>query len=296
MTASLGLLTPETRNLKPEIRMPELPEVQTVVNDLNAAGLEGAVITGARVFWPRSIATPGIRTFYRQIKGKKISAIRRRGKFLVFDFCGGQFMLIHLRMSGRIHLVSADTERLQHEHVIISFEDGRQLRFHDTRKFGRIYLLNNPDKILGKLGLEPLAPAFTTTSLIKKLRARKRLLKPLLLDQSFIAGLGNIYVDEALWEAKIHPCRIASTLSDSEIKALHTTIPLVLKRGLKNLGTSLGTGKANFYSVARRKGRNTDELKVFRRTGLPCPRCKATIERIIVGQRSTHICSQCQKI
>jgi formamidopyrimidine-DNA glycosylase len=275
--------------------MPELPEVQTVVNDLNAAGLEGAVIIAARIFWSRTIATPGVRSFYRQIKGKKISAIWRRGKFLVFDFSGGHHMMIHLRMSGRIHLVSSDAERLKHEHVIIIFKDGRQLRFHDTRKFGRIYLVKDPEKILGKLGVEPLAPAFTAKSLINKMKVRKRLLKPLLLDQSFIAGLGNIYVDEALWEAKIHPCRIASTLSDAEIKRLHRTIPRVLKRGLKNLGTSLGTGKANFYSVARRKGRNTDELKVFRRTGMPCPSCKATIERIIVGQRSTHICVKCQK-
>ena len=276
--------------------MPELPEVQTVVNDLNAAGLAGTVITGARVFWPRTIATPGIRSFYRQMKGKKISAIWRRGKFLVFDFTGGHSMLIHLRMSGRIHLVSADTERLKHEHVIISLEDGRQLRFHDTRKFGRVYLVNNPEKILGKLGLEPLEPAFTAASLIKRLKSKKRLLKPLLLDQTFIAGLGNIYVDEALWEAGIHPCRIASTLTDSEIKTLHRAIPRVLKRGLKNLGTSLGTGKANFYSIARQKGRNRDELKVFRRTGLPCPRCKTTIEKIMVGQRATHICQTCQKI
>jgi len=276
--------------------MPELPEVQTVVNDLNAAGLAGAVITGARVFWPRTIATPGFRSFCRQMKGKKISTIWRRGKFLVFDFTSGHHMLIHLRMSGRIHLVSAANERRKHEHVIISFENGRQLRFHDTRKFGRIYLLKNPEKILGKLGLEPLAAAFTAKSFAKRLKKRKRLLKPVLLDQTFIAGLGNIYVDEALWEAKIHPCRIASTLSDAEIKTLHRTIPRVLKRGLKNLGTSLGTGKANFYSVARRKGRNKDELKVFRRTGLSCPRCKATIERIIVGQRSTHICPKCQKI
>ena len=276
--------------------MPELPEVQTVVNDLNAAGLEGAVIIAARIFWPRTIATPGVRSFYRQIKGKKISAIWRRGKFLVFDFSGGHHMMIHLRMSGRIHLVSSDAERLKHEHAIIIFKDGRQLRFHDTRKFGRIYLVKDPEKILGKLGVEPLAPAFTAKSLINKMKVRKRLLKPLLLDQSFIAGLGNIYVDEALWEAKIHPCRIASTLSDAEIKRLHRTIPRVLKRGLKNLGTSLGTGKANFYSVARRKGRNTDELKVFRRSGMPCPRCKATIERIIVGQRSTHLCRKCQKI
>jgi formamidopyrimidine-DNA glycosylase len=230
------------------------------------------------------------------MKGKKISTIWRRGKFLVFDFTSGHHMLIHLRMSGRIHLVSADAERQKHEHVIISFENGRQLRFHDTRKFGRVYLLKNPEKILGKLGLEPLAAAFTAKSFAKRLKTRKRLLKPLLLDQTFIAGLGNIYVDEALWEAKIHPCRIASTLSDAEIKTLHRTIPRVLKRGLKNLGTSLGTGKANFYSVARRKGRNKDELKVFRRTGLSCPRCGQAVERIIVGQRSTHICGRCQKM
>lgn len=276
--------------------MPELPEVQTVVNDLNAAGLEGAVIIAARIFWPRTIAAPGVRSFRRQIKGQKISAIWRRGKFLVFDFSGGHHMMIHLRMSGRIHLVSSDTKRLKHEHVIIVFKDDRQLRFHDTRKFGRIYLVKDPEKILGTLGVEPLAPAFTAKSLMNKMKVRKRLLKPLLLDQSFIAGLGNIYVDEALWEAKIHPCRIASTLSAAEIKRLHRTIPRVLKRGLKNLGTSLGTGKANFYSVARRKGRNTDELKVFRRTGMPCPRCGQAVERIIVGQRSTHICVKCQKV
>jgi formamidopyrimidine-DNA glycosylase len=115
------------------------------------------------------------------------------------------------------------------------------------------------------------------------------------LDQTFIAGLGNIYVDEALWKAKIHPLRLSNSLSNPEIKALHRAIPQVVKRGLKNLGTSLGTGKANFYSVARRKGRNQDQLNVFRRTGDPCPRCKAPVERIIVGQRSTHICPNCQK-
>jgi len=276
--------------------MPELPEVQTIVNDLNAAELVESTITGAEVSWPRSIAEPSAKLFCSQVKGKKISAIWRRGKFLVFDFDKGGNLLMHLRMSGRVHLVSEDADRLKHEHVILKIDDGRQLRFHDTRKFGRMYLVKTPEKILGKLGPEPLPPAFKLKSFAEKLKVRKRLLKPLLLDQSFIAGLGNIYADEALWEAKIHPCRIASTLTDAEIKALHRTIPRVLKRGLKNLGTSLGTGKANFFSVARRKGRNRDELKVFRRTGLPCPRCKATIERIIVGQRSTHICQECQKI
>jgi formamidopyrimidine-DNA glycosylase len=204
-------------------------------------------------------------------------------------------MLLHLRMSGRLHLDSADTPRNKHEHVILGFDDGRQLRFHDTRKFGRLHLLKDPNRILNRLGPEPLASGFTAKTLTDCLKDRKRLLKPLLLDQTFIAGLGNIYVDEALWEAKLHPCRLAAALSTSEIKVLHRTIRRVLKRGLKNLGTTLGTGKGNFYSVANRRGRNKDLLKVFRRTDLPCPRCDSLIERIIVGQRSTHICPKCQK-
>jgi formamidopyrimidine-DNA glycosylase len=127
------------------------------------------------------------------------------------------------------------------------------------------------------------------------LQKRTRMLKPLLLDQHFIAGLGNIYVDEALWEAGLHPCRRASSLSPAECKKLFLAIPRVLKRGLRNLGTTLGTGKANFFSVAGRRGGNIEQLRVFRRTGLPCPRCTAPIQRIIVGQRSTHICPGCQE-
>ena len=205
-------------------------------------------------------------------------------------------MLLHLRMSGRLHLVEAGTPRIKHEHVIIKFDDKRQLRFHDTRKFGRIHLTSDPNRILGRLGPEPLDRRFTAKVLAKRLARHNRMLKPLLLDQQFVAGLGNIYVDEALWEARIHPCRLSSSLSGDEIKALRRAIPKVLKRGLKNLGTSLGTGETNFYSVASRRGRNKDELKVFRRTDLPCPRCKNTIERVVVGQRSTHICGKCQKI
>jgi len=276
--------------------MPELPEVQTLVNDLNAADLIGIPIIAARVFWPRTVAEPSARLFCRQIKGQKFSGIRRRGKYLVFDIADGRTLLLHLRMSGRLHLISTSAPRIKHEHVILGFDDGRQLRFHDTRKFGRLHLLKDPGRILDRLGPEPLASGFTAKTLTAGLKQRKRILKPLLLDQTFIAGLGNIYVDEALWEAKLHPCRQAASLSTSEIKVLHRTIRRVLKRGLKNLGTTLGTGKGNFYSVANRRGRNKDLLKVFRRTDLPCPRCKSPLERIIVGQRSTHICSNCQKV
>jgi formamidopyrimidine-DNA glycosylase len=276
--------------------MPELPEVQTIVGDLKAAGIEGAVITGATVFWSRTIAEPSVSAFCRRIRGKKISAIRRRGKFIVFNFKNGDNLLLHLRMSGRLHLVDRESPRKKHEHVILHFKGGKQLRFHDTRKFGRIYLTSDSDKILGRLGPEPLANGFTCKMLARRLRRHQRLLKPLLLDQTFIAGLGNIYVDEALWESKIHPCRISASLTEPEIRALYRAIPRVLKRGLKNLGTSLGSGKANFYSIARHQGRNRDELNVFRRTDHPCPRCQTKIQRITVGQRSTHICPVCQKI
>ena len=276
--------------------MPELPEVQTIVNDLIDADLIGKTIEMARVFWPRTIAEPSPKVFCRRLKGQKFTKIHRRGKYLVFKVDNGHTMLLHLRMSGRLHLVSAKLPRNKHEHVIFGFEGSRQLRFHDTRKFGRLHLLKDPDRILSRLGIEPLAAGFTATTLIEGLKHRRRMLKPLLLDQGFIAGLGNIYVDEALWEARLHPCRLSVSLEIPEINALHRAIPRVLKRGLKNLGTTLGTGKANFYSVANRRGRNKDLLNVFRRTDLPCPRCKSTIERIIVGQRSTHICRKCQKI
>ncbi len=276
--------------------MPELPEVQTVVNDLNAAGLPGTTISGARVFWSRTVDVISPKEFCKYVTGRTIQAIWRRGKYIVIDFAGGDHLLIHLRMSGRLHLVKPDEPRVKHEHVILNFEDGRQLRFHDTRKFGRMYLVSDPEAVLGKLGPEPLEKSFTASILAKGLQVHKRMLKPLLLAQSFIAGLGNIYVDEALWEAKLHPCRLSSTISETEAKALHRAIRKVLRRGLKNLGTTLGAGKANFYSIEQRQGRNREELKVFQRTEQPCPRCKTIIERMIVGQRSTHICPTCQKL
>ncbi|MGE5255869.1 MAG: bifunctional DNA-formamidopyrimidine glycosylase/DNA-(apurinic or apyrimidinic site) lyase, partial [Hyphomicrobiales bacterium] len=247
--------------------MPELPEVETIARDLNAAGLIGNMLAGARIYWRRTIAEPSAAEFCRLVKKKQIAAIGRRGKFLVIDLAGGWNLLMHLRMSGRLHLVPSGTNRLVHEHVTLALGDGRELRFHDTRKFGRVYLVPDAAEILGSLGPEPLAPTFTAARLLEMMQGRSRQVKPLLLDQRFIAGLGNIYTDEALWEAKIHPCRLSDSLSPNEAMALHAGIRKVLRRGLKNLGTSLGTGKANFYSVGGRRGRNRDELKVFRRTG-----------------------------
>ena len=275
--------------------MPELPEVQTVVNDLKAAGLVGKTVSGAQVFWARTVDALTPDEFSQRIAGQIFQDFWRRGKFIVADFSSGDHLLVHLRMSGRLQLCQPDEEREKHEHVILSLNDGRQLRFHDTRKFGRMYLVKDLNTVVGHLGAEPLEKKFTTKLLKQNLHSHQRMLKPLLLDQTFIAGLGNIYVDEALWEARLHPQRLSSSVSDAEAKALYKAIRHVLRRGLQNMGTTLGTGKANFYSVGRRQGRNRDELNVFRRTDLPCPRCDTIIERLIVGQRSTHICPTCQQ-
>ena len=274
--------------------MPELPEVETVVNDLLASGIVGRTITGARVFWPRSVAMPSAEAFCQALPGRAIERVWRRAKYLIMDLSGGEHLLAHLRMSGRIHLVAMDEPRAKHEHIVIDLDDGRQLRLHDTRKFGRMYLVRELDAVLGHLGPEPLSGDFTADILLARLHEHDRQMKPLLLDQAFLAGLGNIYTDEALWEAQIHPCRRSSSISEEEARRLHRAIQSVLRRGIENAGTSLGNGKANFYSVKKRQGRNVQALNVFRRTDLPCPRCATRIERIIVGQRSTHLCPACQ--
>ena len=274
--------------------MPELPEVQTVVDNLNALGIVGSTIIRASVHWPKTITGMTPAKFRQHIKGLSIREFSRRGKYIVVRMSRGWTLLIHLRMTGRLSMAARGTRRNKHEHVILQLDQGNELRFHDTRKFGRLTLTQTPQTIFNTIGSEPLEKSFTRKRLLNMLRAKKRQVKPLLLDQSFIAGLGNIYVDEALWEACIHPLRISSSLTDEEIAALHKAIPLVLKRGLKNMGTSLGAGKDNFYSVAGRRGRNADELKVFRRTGESCPRCSTPIERLAVAQRGTHICPACQ--
>jgi len=276
--------------------VPELPEVQTVVDNLNALGIAGSTITKARVHWSKTISGMTPTEFRRQIKGLIIRKFSRRGKYIVVHLSRGWTLLIHLRMAGRLNWVARGTRRGKHEHVVLQLDQANELRFHDTRKFGRLTLTQTAQRILDSIGPEPLERSFTRQRLLNMLQGKKRQVKPLLLDQFFIAGLGNIYVDEALWEARIHPQRASSSLVEKEIVALHKAIRLVLRRGLKNMGTSLGTGKGNFYSVAGRKGRNADELKVFRRTGETCPRCGVVIERLVVAQRGSHICPACQPL
>jgi formamidopyrimidine-DNA glycosylase len=275
--------------------MPELPEVETVVRDLRAEEIVGRTIECASVYWPRTIATHSVRQFCATLKGAQIESISRRGKFIVCSLSGGWTLLVHLRMTGQLSYDDMTVPRDKHQHVVLRLDDGRDLRYKDTRKFGRWYLLENADTKLSVLGPEPLDSRFMAASLKDILSSHARMLKPLLLDQHVIAGLGNIYADEALWDACLHPCRLSNSVTPLEVTRLHRAIRKVLRRGIRCMGTTLGRGPSNFYSVAGRRGRNQDGLMVFRRTGDPCARCKSVIVRIVVAQRSSHICPECQK-
>ncbi len=275
--------------------MPELPEVQTIVDDMQAVGLCGVTIVDAHVLWDRTIATGSVDDFRHRIQGRIIQNIDRRAKYIVIALSDALFWLVHLRMTGRFQIEPSDSSPGRHARVVLTLKDRRQLVYYDTRKFGRFYLTVSPESVLGELGPEPLAPNFSAKALADRIGRRKGRIKPLLLNQKFLAGLGNIYVDEALWTAKIHPMRAANTLKLSEIRGLHRAIRHVLRQGIRNAGTSLGAGQSNFSSIRRNRGGNADQLNVFRRTGQPCPRCGQAIERLIVCQRSTHLCVRCQQ-
>ncbi len=273
--------------------MPELPEVETVVRDLRGAGLAGRQIVQARVFWRKTIACPTPARFAREIRGLKALSLARRAKFIVIALSGGRTLLIHLRMSGHLDVLPPRTRPRRHDRVVLVIDDGRQLHFEDTRKFGRVWLVRDPAHVLGKLGPEPLAISLARFS--AALAARSRRLKPLLLDQTFLAGVGNIYSDEALWTARLHPQRRSDSLSAAQAAELLKAIQQALRRGIRNLGTTLGGGKTHFVLPRGERGRNQEQLNAYGRTGAPCPRCGTKIRRILVGQRATHLCPACQR-
>lgn len=286
--------------------MPELPEVHTVIEDLRAAGLPGQEIVDAVVQWPRSVGgDPEV--FRNAVVRQTITDVGRRGKWIVMriERRGAgispsapapvpEAILVHLRMSGRLYLSHSDAPLTGYERVRFMLADQRELRFHDPRKFGRVLFTSDPQVVLARLGVDPLDSTFTVETLGDLLLPRRRQLKPLLLDQHVIAGLGNIYTDEALWRAQIHPQRLSNSLREPEIAALHAAILSVLRRGIRNLGTTLGSGHSNFVLPGRGEGQNQEELQVFQQTGRPCPRCQVPIVRIVVGQRATHLCPVCQ--
>jgi formamidopyrimidine-DNA glycosylase len=270
--------------------MPELPEVETVVRALRPQ-LIGRCITAFRCQWPRHIDRPDIEEFRQRIIDSCIQDVSRRGKFIIISLEQVADLIIHLRMSGHLAVVDVVVPQNKHDHTIFALDNDQELRFRDTRKFGRVYLVDNTQEVLGKLGLEPLDPTFTTEQLQQIMAGHKRILKPFLLDQTKIAGIGNIYADEALFHASLLPTRRTDSLTEHETIALHAGIQDVLRQGIAREGASIST----YIKPDGEKGDMQNAVQVFRRTGQTCYRCDGTIQRIIVGGRSTHFCPGCQK-
>jgi formamidopyrimidine-DNA glycosylase len=278
--------------------MPELPEVENYRRDLQEM-LVGRRITGVCVDWPNQIGTPSVDELAHRLPGQTIRSVGRRGKYLLFQLSAGGTLLIHLKMSGRLHIEPASAPPDRHAHVVFRLDDGDELRFHDPRKFGRVYLVDDLNKVVGKLGPEPLGEDFTVERFAGMLanpstgsgRRRRGRIKPLLLNQAFLAGLGNIYVDEALHTAGLHPLRTADTLTPDEIERLHVAIQSTLRHAIQHRGTSFD---GVYRDMRGEPGAYQDRLRVYGRAGEPCHRCGAPIERIVVGQRGTYVCPVCQ--
>ncbi|HEX8992562.1 MAG TPA: bifunctional DNA-formamidopyrimidine glycosylase/DNA-(apurinic or apyrimidinic site) lyase [Anaerolineales bacterium] len=277
--------------------MPELPEVETIARSLRPE-LVGMTILEAEVFWPRTIALPSVRRFKQEIRGQVIREVGRRAKFLRLVLTDYE-LLIHLRMTGDLALTRGLIVPAKHDRLILTLRAPRTTRhpararrdyslaFNDARKFGRVWLTANPEEITGRLGPEPLGDDFTPQWLSEALRNRHRQLKPLLLDQTFLAGLGNIYTDESLHRARLHPLALSDSLSARKAERLHAAIRLTLEEGIRRNGAS--------FDWVYRGGDFQNYFRVYDREGKPCPVCGTPIRRLVVGQRSTHICPHCQK-
>lgn len=266
--------------------MPELPEVETIARKLRPE-LIGRTILSADLRWARTLATPSPKKFAEQIQGQKILAVSRRAKYLIFSLSTFH-LLIHLRMSGDLHIKDSTNRAAKHDRLIINLSGNKSLAFNDTRKFGRVWLLADPADILNKLGPEPLSKDFTPQWLHAALHKKHRQLKPLLLDQTFLAGLGNIYADEALNIAKLHPRRESSSVTARQAERLHDAIRAVLNEGIRRNGASI--------DWVYRGGEFQNYFRVYDREGEPCKTCGAKIKRMIVGQRSAHYCPNCQRL
>ncbi len=272
--------------------MPELPEVETVVRGLRPV-LVGRTIDSMWVNWLRTVQTPAPEEFAQRVRGQKVMQINRRAKYIVIHL-EHDYLLVHLKMTGRLYVADYDEENDADKwvHVKFGLDENKELRFSDSRKFGRVYLTNDLAVITGGLGPEPLEDVFLSDEFSARLRKRNKVIKALLLDQTFVAGVGNIYADEALFRAGIHPLRLSSSLTDVEVETLYTMVRVVLNAGIDHEGASI-----NWYRKPDgTKGSSQDHFFVYGRNGKPCVQCGTTIEKIRVAQRGTHYCLSCQPL
>jgi formamidopyrimidine-DNA glycosylase len=280
--------------------MPELPEVETIVRSLQnpkewhfaegqtlreRPGVAGRQVRDAVLTWERTLATPDVQEFSRRIAGKTIRSVGRRGKFVIL-MLDDDSLLFHLRMSGDLRVEEQSSVQLPHDRLWLNFKDGTKLVFNDTRKFGRAWLVKDQQQILGDLGPEPFDPALSGEDLYKSWVRSSRAIKTLLLDQALLAGVGNIYSDEALFRAGINPLTPGSELTHEKSQKLLEAIREVLKEGIERNGASI--------DWVYRGGDFQNHFRVYQRTGEACTVCGTPIERLVIGQRSSHFCPVCQ--
>jgi formamidopyrimidine-DNA glycosylase len=268
--------------------MPELPEVETIKNELSPRVL-GHTIKDVDVFWNKMVRQPSLTEFRRCITGKTITALSRRGKYLFFHLNGDGVLVMHMKMTGSL-LVNPSDDRFSR--AVFHLDDGTTVHFWDPRKFGVMWLADDESAVDAMLGPEPLNRAFTPAALAALLDDRKAPVKAVLLDQSIIAGIGNMYADEALFEARLHPLKPAGELTADEITRLHSAIRHVLRKALGKGGASV----RNYIRPDGSPGTAHDEFVVAHGVGKNCPICGGPIERIVVRGRGTYICPRCQRL
>ncbi|HEX9436390.1 MAG TPA: bifunctional DNA-formamidopyrimidine glycosylase/DNA-(apurinic or apyrimidinic site) lyase [Candidatus Limnocylindria bacterium] len=284
--------------------MPELPEVETIARQLRGL-VTGRTVAHFRSEWHRLTEPEPAELFAARLAGRRIAGVRRRGKFVVLDLDRGDALIVSLRMTGQLLFHDGEVEAHRYRRAHIAFADGTALEFADTRKFGRMAIVDAATldgKVLRRrrvgeplhryLGVEPLSRRFTVRWLRELLAQRGRAaIKPLLLDQTGIAGIGNIYAIEALWRARIHPLRKAASLRADEVERLHEALRWVLRKGIRFGGAS----RRDYRDARGKQGRMQQEFNVYDQAGEPCPRCGAEVVRTVVGGRGTFHCPRCQR-
>ena len=271
--------------------MPELPEVETIRRQL-APNLEGATILDVEILDPRWTRPTAPAEVEDGLRGARVDAVGRAGKYLVWSLSNGRFLLVHLRMTGA--LLFDPRPEPTHTRVRFELDHGHRLVYVDPRRFGTGHLVEGPAQrdayLAARLGVEPLTPEFTVEHLRRMARGRRAPVKAFVLDQRRIAGVGNIYADEALFRAQIHPLRAAGSLTGVQLGRLHDAIEESLLAGIEAKGATID----DFRHVDGAQGSFQDRFLVHRREGEPCPRCGHTVRKIVVGGRGTYVCEHCQ--
>ena len=267
--------------------MPELPEVETIKNELST-WIVGQSFTEVTILDAKLVCGCSVEEVHRGLIGQKIDSLERRGKYLIFHLSDGKSLIMHLRMTGSLLLKHRGVDR--YARAVFRLSNGPRLVFNDRRRLGKIWLVNDADTVVCKLGPEPLDEGFNPDILSQRLNRHRIPIKAALLDQCIVAGIGNMYADEVLFAARIHPLREANSLSPEEVQTLYTSIRGVLGTAIGNKGASVDT----YVRPEGELGTAHFNFKVAHRRSEPCPVCGCTIERVVVQNRGTCFCPKCQ--